>query len=361
MFNFENTEWRDGATNLILGQPPAFLDSINRRHPKLFSLYKHQKQDDWQEDDVNLKQAIADFKSCPEELTGPMLDNLLYQWELDSVAANSMTYLLAPFITDSDLKLSVTKNGEIECLHALTYSEIIRVVVENPLEVMSKAFNWDCIKDRSKTILLLLDQLKEAGARYILGERDNDQALYNIAFKGLVTFYCLERLQFMASFSQTFALVETGNFQPVGELVKKIMKDEYKYHCRTMEYAIKHEMSTKRGGVAYMEVREELEDILAEVVQREYDWNEVMFSKYNVPNMTLTQANLGVQYHAQEVYNTLYIVPPFKQQGVNPLKFMDKYLTLDFFQNANQESDNSNYSLNSYHKDLEETTLFNRY
>ena len=110
-----------------------------------------------------------------------------------------------------------------------------------------------------------------------------------------------------------------------------------------------------------MEVREDLESILAEVVQREYDWNEVMFSKYKIPNMTLDQANRGVEYHAQEVYNTVYIEAPFKQQEKNPLRFMDKYLELDFFQNANQEADNSNYSLNSYHRDLEPTTLFDRY
>ncbi len=358
MFNFENTEWRDGATNLILGQPPAFLDSINRKHPKLFSLYKYQKQDDWQEDDVNLKQAVLDFRSCPVDVSGAMLDNLLYQWELDSVAANSMTFLLAPFITDSDFKLSVTKNGEVELLHALTYSEIIRVAVDNPLSVMAKAFEWDGIQARSKTILRLLDELKVAGMRYVLGELQNNQALYNLAFKGLFTFYCLERIQFMASFSQTFALVETGNFQPIGELVKKIMKDEFKYHCRTMEYAIKHEMTTKRGGIAYMEVREELEAILAEVVQREYDWNKVMFEKYQIPNMTLAQANKGVEFHAQEVYNTLYIEPPFERQDKNPLKFMDKYMTLDFFQNANQEADHSNYSLNSYIRDLEDDVVF---
>jgi ribonucleoside-diphosphate reductase beta chain len=272
-----------------------------------------------------------------------------------------MTFLLAPFITDSDFKLSVTKNGEVEGLHALTYSEIIRVAVDDPISVMAKAFEWDGIRDRSKTILTLLNELKITGMRYVLGELDNNQELYNIAFKGLVTFYCLERIQFMASFSQTFALVETDNFQPIGELVKKIMKDEFKYHCRTMEYAIKHEMTTKRGGIAYMEVREDIEAILSEVVQREYDWNEVMFSKYNIPNMTLDQANRGVEYHAQEVYNTFYIEAPFKQQEENPLRFMTKYMTLDFFQNANQESDHSNYSLNSYHKDLEDTVIFNRY
>ena len=52
IFNKENTEWKDGKSSLILGQKPAIFDSINRKHPELFKLYKKQKSIDWSEDEA---------------------------------------------------------------------------------------------------------------------------------------------------------------------------------------------------------------------------------------------------------------------------------------------------------------------
>lgn len=359
MFNYENTEWRDGADNLILGQPSGLLDSINRRHPKLFSLYKGQKSDDWGEDDVNLEQSRVDFLKCPPNVYGAMVDNLAYQWELDSVAMNSMVFLLSPFITDSDFKLSVTKNCEIEGLHALTYSEIVRLAVPDPEEVFKKVMESSELHDRGETILAALDELKVAGMEYVLGLRENNQELYNIAFKGLVTFYALERIQFMSSFAHTFDCVEEGWFQGVGKLVQKIMKDEFQYHCRTMQYALKHEMSTRRGSIAYMECREEIEKILSEVVQRELDWNTLMHNRYG--GSKKGRFDKWVYKNAQEVYKDLYIEPPFEVQATNPLPFMEQWLNLDYFQNAQQEGDGNNYSLNSYFNDVPEGYIFTRY
>jgi hypothetical protein len=43
---------------------------------------------------------------------------------------------------------------------------------------------------------------------------------------------------------------------------------------------------------------------------------------------------------------------PFARQEKSPMKFMDNWLDLDKFQNANQEGDNNNYSLNSMAFDI---------
>lgn len=361
IFNKENTEWRDGYSGLILGQPSALIDSINSKHRKLFKLYKGQKQADWQEDEIDMEQTRIDFLNCPPEIYQCMIKNLSYQWEADSIAANSLIYVLAPFITDTDFKLSVTKNCEIENLHALTYAEIVRLATPDPQEVIRGVMESEFISDRADTILELLEELKELGCKYVLGMVENNQELYNKVFLGLLTFYLLERMQFMASFAHTFAIVEKGWFQGVGKLVQKIMQDEYYYHCRTMEYAITTEMASKRGCVAYLQERDKIVKLIRDVRQREYDWNEYIYSTCGVPGVSKDTMNKQVDYNAQEVYDTLGISLDFKRQDCNPIKFMDDWIDLDKFQNANQEGDNNNYSLNCFVNDVPEGKIFSVY
>ena len=361
MFNKDNTEWKDGDSSLILGQPSALIDSINRKHPELFRLYKKQKEADWQEDEIDLEISRVDFTTCPADISGAMVENLAYQWEADSYAVNSYSFLLAPIVTDSDFRLWINKAAEIEGLHALTYSEIVRLAVPKPEDVFKLAMESDEVTSRMDTVDRLLSELKEESLRYTLGERENDQGMYNKAFLGLFTFYCLERMQFMSSFAHTFAIVDSGYFQGIGKLVQKIMQDEYFYHCKAMEYAIKHEMTTRRGMIAYMETREVMEGIINEVIGKEISWNAHIFGKYNIPNVSEELMNKWVQYNGQEVYDLAMIELPYPRQDKSPMKFMDNYLDLDKFQNANQEGDNNNYSLNSMAFDIPEDYVFEVY
>ena len=358
MFNKNNTEWKDGEGSLILGQPSALIDSINRKHPRLFEIYKKQKEADWQEDEIDLEISRVDFLNCPKEISDAMVENLAYQWEADSYAVNSYSFLLSPIVTDSDFRLWINKAAEIEGLHALTYSEIVRLAVPNPDEVFKLAMESDEVTSRMDTVDKLLSNLKTSSLNYALGNCENDQELYNSAFLGLFTFYCLERMQFMSSFAHTFAIVDAGYFQGIGKLVQKIMQDEYFYHCRAMEYAIRHEMTTRRGMIAYMETREVLEAIVGEVVCKERSWNTHIFSKYRLPNVSEDLMNKWVEYNGQEVYDLVMIELPYERQSKSPMKFMDNYLDLDKFQNANQEGDNNNYSLNSMAFDVPDDYKF---
>lgn len=358
MFNKDNTEWKDGGGSLILGQPSAMLDSMNRKHPKIFEYYKLQKEADWQEDEVDLEITRMDFLSCPKDIYGAMVEGLAYQWEADSYAVNSYAFLLAPFVTDSDLKLWINKAAEIEGLHALTYAEIVRLSTPRPEEVLALAMESEEINSRMGTVDRLLGELKEAGLRYTLGELENNQELYNKAFIGIFTFYCLERMSFMASFAHTFAIVSAGYFKGAGDLIQKVMQDEYFYHCRALAYVLKHEMTTQRGMIAYMEVREVLEEVVGEIVGKELQWNSHIFSKYSLPNVSESLMNKWVQFNAQEVYDLSMIELPFERQSKSPLKFMDNYLDLDKTQQAQQEGNSINYSLNSMAFDIEEGHRF---
>ena len=44
LFNTENTAHKTGDYPLFLGQQMGMYDSINKKYPKLFDLYKKQKE-----------------------------------------------------------------------------------------------------------------------------------------------------------------------------------------------------------------------------------------------------------------------------------------------------------------------------
>ncbi|MDB4461480.1 ribonucleotide-diphosphate reductase subunit beta [bacterium] len=354
IFNTQNTEWKTSADSLILGQQPALIDSINRKHPKLFNLYKRQKAVDWSEDEVDLAKSLLDFNDCPEHLSDIMVENISFQWETDSIAANSMLSLLAPVITNSDFSIAVTKNTEIENLHALTYSEIVKLAIPNPDIVFDSIMGSSYISERNDSVTEQLTRFKWFSFKYALGEQENNAEMYKESFLALVAFYCLERLQFMSSFAYTFMVVEEDYFQGIGKLVQKIMQDEYYHHAPTMRYAIKHEMFSERGMSCWAENKEIIQELVDTVVKREYDWNAHIGYKSSL-------VNKWAEYNAQEIYDALMLDLPFNRHDVNPLPMMDKWLDIDSFQNANQEGDNNNYSLNSFRNDTPVGKKYNYY
>lgn len=357
MFNNENTEWKEGKYSLFLGQEPALYDSINVTHPELFKLYKRQKAMDWSEDELNLEQSRIDMDTCPAEVKDLMIENLALQWEADSIASRSIAPLFAPFITNSELWAAWLKVSEIEVLHALTYSEIVRQCISNPNLIFDKIMKNEDIVGRLTAISEAFKSLQQQGAKHTLGLATDKQASYNVLMNAVVALFCLERLQFVASFAATFAVVEQGWFQAIGKLVQKIAQDERFIHAEVDKYVIKHEMTTPMGKIWYETNREYIKQMVDSVVQAEYNWNKYLFSNgRKVVGYTESLANEWVDYNAQDVYATLGF--DYKKIKTNPLKYMDNWFDLNKTQNAQQEADSANYLLNVIYNDIPEEYQF---
>ncbi len=153
IFNQQNTAWKTGQYPLFLGESLGLYDSINTPYPQLFELYKLQKSIDWSEDEVNLEQSRMDLLQCSQNNYDVMLKNLAFQWELDSVASRSIAPLFAPFVTNSELWAMLSKQSEIENLHALTYSEIIRQCIADPKLVFNEVMANQAVLERSDTVI----------------------------------------------------------------------------------------------------------------------------------------------------------------------------------------------------------------
>ena len=356
-FNRDNKSWKEGKYPLFLGEAPALYDSINVTHPELFKLYKQQKAQDWSEDEINLDQSKIDMMTCPTEVRDVMIENIALQWTADSVASNSIAPCFAPFVTNSEYWTVLLKVTEIEALHSLTYSEIVRQCFTNPNEIFDKIYSTHAIYDRLDNITTVFKDAKIAGAKYTLGMIADTEA-YNQVMRMTTALYCLERLQFMASFQATFAVVETGFFYGIGKLVQKIMLDERFIHAEVGAYVLRHELSTERGKQWFNDNRSLILNMIKDCVSAEYAWSNYLFSDgRKVVGLTENLMNKGVDYHAQDLYDVFGFELPYERIKKNPLKYMDIWLDLNKFQNAQQEADSANYNLNIIIDDMGEDLI----
>jgi ribonucleoside-diphosphate reductase beta chain len=356
MFNKNNTTWQQGKYPLFLGESPALYDSINVTYPKLFQLYKQQKSSDWSEDEISLEQSRLDMLTCPQDTKDIMVKNLALQWELDSVAARAIAPCFAPFVTNSELWAALLKNSEIEVLHALTYSEIVRQCIPDPQEVFKEVLNNANILGRMEPVGNAFGNLQKAGAMYTIGDMSKEDA-YPLVMMGLVALYCLERLQFVASFAATFAVVEQGYFQGIGKLVQKIMQDERFIHSEVDRVAIEIELGTTQGKDWLKNNSTKVKKLIDSVVSAEYTWCSYLFSEgRKVVGLNEHLMREWIDYNAQVVYETLLFTPPVKVDK-SPLKYMDNWLDLNKNQNAQQEADSANYSLNIISDDLGDSII----
>lgn len=346
LINLNNTGWENGNYPLILGDRLGLHDSINVVHPTLFDLYKRQKEIDWEENEVGLIESKLDMEvNAPKYIKDLMIKNISYQWEFDSIAARSFATLLAPFITNSEFWLAQAKNQEIEGLHALTYSEIIRLCLpkETNLIIENIARNEN-ISNRFTKVSEVLKDLQFAGADYVTGRIPNDQELFNRVFMGIYAMYLSERLQFMSSFATTFVTAEQGYFVGICKLIQKIAMDELTCHAAVLGYVLKTLVEKDpRGQIAVRQCWRELNTLHSDVTNSELAWNKYVFSEGR-KSVGLTRELLDewTYYNSHFAGLPVGITNP-SNTPKNPLPYMKSWLDIDSFQNANQEGDNTNY------------------
>lgn len=355
--NLHNETYKTGKYPVFMGEQLGIFDSINVTYPEMHRLYKLQKAQDWDENEVNLDQTRKDFVACSKNNYDVMIKNLSFQWENDSLAKSIIT-LFSPFLSNNEACAMMMKQSEMEVLHALTYSEIIRQCTPNPIEVIDQIMENDKIFNRMGIIAETMGELEEAGHKYALGMIEPDDKLRLLILKGLVALIGLEGIQFISSFSATFALAEQQLFVGACKLIQKIMLDEI-LHVK-MDYAVIDAlMQDPVWKKVYEDNIEELTLILDTVVAQEEQWCEYLFSEGRfIVGLNAELSRQWVYFNAAPIYRRLKMKAAFKAPKKNPLPWMDIWLNPDQIQAAAQEIQITAYKLNSANKDVDDDMEF---
>lgn len=351
IFNYDKQSYKRNP--LILGEAPGLFDTVNKQYPEIWELYKKQKSLDWSEDEFNYSDSIADFETCDKSVYDVMIKTLAWQWEADSVFSRAIAPVFAPFISNSELWAAWLKISEIEVLHAATYSEIVRNSFKNPDDVLDEILAVNQAHARLEKVAGVFAEGYKASHEYALGLIPNNQELYNKFMMMALALYLGERVQFMASFAITFALGETGLFQPVCKAIQKICQDEFEIHAQLDKVFLQYEMKTERGKLFLEQKENEIRELIQEVIQSEFEWTEYLFSEgRSIVGLNIDIIKKWVMFCAADVIRTLKVRNHgFDLPEKNPLKYMEHWINIGLIQPSPQEQDIAMYKVNNVVRD----------
>lgn len=361
IFNLNKGDY--GSYNIILGEDPGLLDSITHNHPEAWALYKRLRNLDWDELEFDFFTCNAEFKNAEKSVYDMMIKTLAWQWEADSVASRSIVTILGNVITDGRIWTGYNRISENECVHALTYSEIVRGSFDDPDEIREEILKVEEAHSRMKIVGEVMAKAHETSLKYGLGQVENCQETYNDIFMFLIALYFLERIQFMASFAVTFAIGRTGMFQQITKAVQKIAVDEFEIHAQFGQHVLRSELATERGRTAYEQCKDKIVRLLWEIIRTEVEWALYLFSEgRELTGVTAKSLIQWVLFNAKAAAEFLNVKDdiffrfdwdfeqiagfPFEWPDKNPLPYMTKYIQLSATQSSAQEEKKGDYMTN---------------
>lgn len=346
-FNKENKGFINGYP-LFLGEELGLLDTVNRTYPVLEELYQEQLAQIWNEFEVDLTQDKSDMQNTDPRTVELMVKTLSWQFLADSVAGRSISGLLLKHCSNPELEGLINLWSFFEVIHARTYSHIVKQTFLNPNEMLQETYDNMDVLLRSDVIVQAFDKLDAA-------DGTNVQELEDALLQSLSAMFALEAIAFMASFSVTFALVETGKFQGIGKLVQLICRDEV-LHTRFDYTILDIMMREDRWQAALYRNEKAIKVILDAVVANEYRWSDYIFSEgRQVVGLNENLLKEYVAYMAAPVYKTFGL--DFDAPKLNPLPYMANYIDPSKIQTANQELQNSSYLVGTIEDDTNDLEL----
>lgn len=356
VINTEKTDY--GVASLFMGQPLGLMDSINIHYPQLYELYKEVKSKDWDELEFRFATSTlnAEFKADEKSSRDIMMFTLAWQWEGDTAAARSIVPILAPFVTNNELFYGWQRIADNEVVHALTYSEIVKYSFDDADEALKEILALKEAVSRVALVSDIFDKAFVTGSKLNLGLIQKDQEAYDDIFMFIVALYCLEAIQFMASFGITFSYGNANKYLAAVLAVQKIALDERKLHQKWDRAVLDIELSTEHGLMAFSRNRNKILQLIGDIVRCELKWNKFTFSEgRSIPGVTEEAMNKVVLFYAKEVYEFFRFSPKeieFELPTRHPLPFMQDWFEIGNTQTSPQEQKNGNYVLGMIENDV---------
>ena len=337
VFNTENTGHVTGEYPLFFGEDLGFTDTVTTPYPILEALYQAQLAQIWNEFEVDLTQDRQDMISAPPETVALMVKTIMWQSLADSIASRSISSILNPYISNSDIEGWYNIVQFFETIHSRTYQHIIKQTFLDPAQALSDGYKDMEIIKRADNLINTFNNVIELPED--APEEDKKEAVY----LAVIALYMLEAMNFMSSFAITFGIAETSIFSGIAEDVSMICRDEM-LHARGGKEVLLIEMN--KDPKLFKRLKPKIQELFDGIIHDELAWTDHLFSEgRQCVGINAERIKKGVLFYSQDVAETLGL--EYTKIEKNPLPYMEKYIDSSKIQNAMQEKQSGKYLVNA--------------
>lgn len=345
-----------------LKEPLFFGENVNisrydiNKYPIFTKLIDKQLSQFWRPEEVDLSQDRKQFYDLPNHERHIFISNLKYQILLDSVQGRSPNVALLPVVSNPELESWIELWSANEVVHSLTYTHIIRNIFNDPSEVFDTIVETPEIMERASAVTKYYDDFIESTRDWenfkeiytydsSLTNREYNTKLYELKrklYRLIAAINILEGVRFYVSFACTFSFAERKLMEGNAKEVKLIARDE-NLHMAGTQHILK---LLPKDDSDFTTIAEEeqltITKMFLDAAEQEMIWAEYLFKDGSTIGLNAVILKDYVKYITDKRMKAIKLTPIFNVT-VNPLPWMDNWLTSDATQIAPQESEITSY------------------
>jgi len=310
----------------------------------------------WRPEEVDVSGDRIDYNALPEHEKHIFLSNLKYQTLLDSIQGRSPNVALLPLVSLPELETWIETWSFAETIHSRSYTHIIRNIVNDPSVVFDDIVENKEILKRTKDIAFYYDELIKATNDYHrLGEGQHSIDGQSVTVSStdlkkklylcLMSINVLEAIRFYVSFACSFAFGERDLMEGNAKIIKLIARDEGLHLGGTQNMI--NLLRTGKDDPSFVQIAKETQqecfDIFKKAAEQEKDWASYLFKDGSMIGLNEDILCQYVEYITNIRMRSIGLPSAYPDAIVNPIPWINSWLSSDSVQVAPQETEISSY------------------
>lgn len=351
VFNTNNIDLK--KQTMFFGDKPNIARHDIQKHPIFYKLTEKQLGFFWKPEEIDLTKDAKDFKILSEAQRHIFTSTLSYQTLLDSIQARSPALALLPHVSLPELEACIEAWSNMEMIHNLSYSYILRNVYANPSEIFDNIIINKEILTRAEQNTKYYDDFLNYSIQYRANpSKHSVRTLKEKLLLCVASINILEGLNFYASFACSFAFAEQGLMEGNAKIISLIARDEALHLAVTQNILKKWSNGEDDPEMVdiYKQNLPTIEQMFLDIIETEKAWARYLFKDGSMMGLNEQILSQYVEYIAGKRMKNLGIKHNYITK--NPLSWTDKYLKSSDNQTAPQESEIVNYTIGGIKNDL---------
>lgn len=335
---------------------PFFGDSVSiQRYDKVSwpfvqKWYEKGLAQFWRPEEVDVTKDKADFESLTPAEKHIFISNLKRQIMLDSIQGRAPRDAFGAICSTPEMEVAVLEWTRQEAIHSLSYTHIIRNVLNDPGEVFDHILDIKEVVDCASDIALYYNDTIRYAGMVMAGRVFTAQDTYNHKksfWRSLFAANALEGIRFYVSFACSWAFPQAlnGKMEGNSKVIRLIARDEQEHLILTQTLINRLPSMDPDFIQIREECREEMTNMFMAVGNQEKSWAKYLFKDGSMLGMNYEILDKFVDYLMTVRMGAVGHPYPGEPVKVNPLPWFTQWLTNTTTQYALQESESAEYAL----------------